>query len=359
MKDMQDGNQRNLVAKLQAVIAYKDEELRIFREKYKEATGKDRPELNDDDRRRLANKSYGLEDCLDSTDNLVWTVQTVLAWRKTLIEEKYNSAGPNQKKRGPKTISDELLNLILKISKENTNWGYKRIASNLCYLGHEVSFMTVKRVLNAHGIYPPEDGRSTSDFNQFYDSHRDIIVATDACTYELLDPKGTLKREHIFFFENIFTREVWLGGIAHNPNGKWMEQMAREQTALGTGKLNGMAYLVHDRDPLFTKKFTGIIASAGVKTKLSPPNTPSYNGYMESFIKTFKTECLDHLILTNEKQLQYVVQEFLAYYNKERPHSGLGGKMIDPWSQDPDGEIKRFTRLGGLLTTYRRVKNAA
>jgi len=70
-------------------------------------------------------------------------------------------------------------------------------------------------------------------------------------------------------------------------------------------------------------------------------------------------KCLDHLILTSEAQLRYVVQEFLIYYNKERPHSGLDGRMIDPWPQDPDGEIRRFTRLGGLLATYRRVKEAA
>ena len=80
---------------------------------------------------------------------------------------------------------------------------------------------------------------------------------------------------------------------------------------------------------------------------------------MESFIKTFKTECLDQLILTSDEQLQYVVREYLLYYNHERPHSGLGGKMIDPWPQDEDGEIVMFSRLGGLLKSYRKVKMAA
>ena len=57
--------------------------------------------------------------------------------------------------------------------------------------------------------------------------------------------------------------------------------------------------------------------------------------------------------------LRYVVKEFLEYYNHERPHSALDGKMIDPWPQDADGEIVEFTRLGGLLKSYRRVKMAA
>lgn len=83
------------------------------------------------------------------------------------------------------------------------------------------------------------------------------------------------------------------------------------------------------------------------------------NGYMESFMKTFKTECLDQLILTSDEQLRYVVKEYLLYYNHERPHSGLGGKMIDPWPQDEDGEIVMFSRLGGLLKSYRKVRQAA
>ena len=86
-----------------------------------------------------------------------------------------------------------------------------------------------------------------------------------------------------------------------------------------------------------------------------PPQIANCNAHIESFIKTFKTECLDHLILTDERQLQYVVREFLEYYNHERCHSGLDGRRIDPRPEPPDGEIRLFTRLGGLLKCYRRV----
>ena len=95
------------------------------------------------------------------------------------------------------------------------------------------------------------------------------------------------------------------------------------------------------------------------RIKLIQPRCPEQNGYIESFIKTFKTECLNHVILQSEAQLRYVVNEFLIYYNRERPHSGLGGKIIRPWPQDPDGDIQEFSRLGGLLKSYRRVKTAA
>ena len=183
-------------------------------------------------------------------------------------------------------------------------------------------------------------------------------TACDFATYELVTPHG-LQREHILFFENVFTREVWLGGIAHDPNGNWTAQIARNQCDMWDDKLLGQKYLIHDRDPLFCSRFKNIVHSIGCKTKAIPPRSPECNGYMESFIKTFKKECLNHFVLTSEAQLRYVVKEFLEYYNHERPHSALDGRMIKPWPQDADGEIVEFSRLGGLLKSYRRVKIAA
>ena len=225
-------------------------------------------------------------------------------------------------------------------------------------LSYEISFMTVKRILNKHGIYPTENNRPNSNWDLFFNTHQNVITACDFATYELVTPHG-LQREHILFFENIATREVWLGGIAHDPDGNWMEQVARNQADMWDGKLLHTQYLIHDRDPLFQGRFPIILKSVGCRIKLIQPRCPEQNGYIESFIKTFKTECLNHVILQSEAQLRYVVNEFLIYYNRERPHSGLGGKIIRPWPQDPDGDIQEFSRLGGLLKSYRRVKTAA
>ena len=125
------------------------------------------------------------------------------------------------------------------------------------------------------------------------------------------------------------------------------------------GRLNGMKYIIHDRDPLFQGRFTEYLRGAGCKSKMTPPRTPEMNGYIESFIRTIRRECLDHLILTSERQLRYVVEQYLVYYNRERPHSGLGGAVIHPWPQDEDGEVTEFSRLGGLLVSYRKVKAAS
>ena len=348
---------RTELENMQAAIGYLVEKLHIVTEKLKAATGRKTIELGDDDRRRLAQKAHALNEHLLATIEDTWMPETLTDWYRRLIAEKYNSYRDGVKKRGRPKTPVAVIDLIIRFARENPSWGCERMASQLRNLGYQVSERTVRRILQEQGLLPSDWDRK-GDWQRFFDAHRDVLAATDFLTYELLTPHG-LVREHVLFFENVTSREVWCGGIAHNPNGNWMAQVARNQTDAIDGKLNGMKYLIHDRDPLFQGRFDRYIEDSGCGIKRLPPHSPELNGYMESFIKTIKQECLDHLILTSEAQLRYVVNEYLEYYNHERPHSGLGGAMIAPRPQDTDGEIVMFQRLGGLLKSYRRIRRKA
>ena len=117
--------------------------------------------------------------------------------------------------------------------------------------------------------------------------------------------------------------------------------------------------VIHDRDPVFNKRFDMIFQSIGIEIKKLPPFTPMMNSRMENFIRAIKTECLDKIIFTNEQQLRLAVKEYLEYWNHYRPHAGLDGRMVLPYQQDADGEIQEISFLGGLLHGYRRVKHVA
>ena len=114
---------RQVVANLQAVIEYKEEELRIYRKKYKEDTGKERPDLTDDERRGLARKGKALNKLLLSLVGGSWSPQTVLGWYKTLIAEKYDSVAPDRRNvegsvfRNIIPPSDLKLNLVISFKK--------------------------------------------------------------------------------------------------------------------------------------------------------------------------------------------------------------------------------------------------
>lgn len=98
---------------------------------------------------------------------------------------------------------------------------------------------------------------------------------------------------------------------------------------------------------------------SGITPKRLPAFMPMMNSYAENFVKSIKNECLNKLILTSEEQLRYATKNYVFYYNHCRPHRGLGGRMIEPLPQDEDGEIVEFNYLGGLLRSYRHVKQAA
>ncbi len=56
-----------------------------------------------------------------------------------------------------------------------------------------------------------------------------------------------------------------------------------------------------------------------------------------------------------EAHLRHLVGEFVAHYNGERYHQGLGGKLVVPGNDNGEvGAIKTRSRLGGSLNFYHR-----
>ncbi len=344
---------KDLLLNMQKSLDYCAEENKVLREVLQERYKCKHVQLSDTQKKRLSQKAITINHHILEDVVKIYQPETVLGWHRDLVGKKYDSS-ENSSKRGPKPISQEFINSILRFADRNPEWGYKRIASVMTYLEMKVSPSTVKRVLDDHGIVPEPERKKRIDWKRFIDAHKDVLAATDFLTVEVLTPTG-LARYMVLFFIHIGNRRVELGGIKESPDGQWMQQVARNQTDAFDGFLLGNKYLIRDRDPLFTKKFDETLKDAGVQPKKIPAFTPVMNAYAESFVKSIKTECLNKIILTSEDQLRYVMKEYLEYYNHERPHRGLGGKMIDPHPQDAGGKIVEFNRLGGLLRSYRRV----
>jgi putative transposase len=148
---------------------------------------------------------------------------------------------------------------------------------------------------------------------------------------------------------------MWFAPIVLQPDGAYMKQVARLLTDYEDGFLKGKRYLIHDRDPLYCRDFIGILKSSGIKTVKLPPKSPNLNSYAERFVKSIKEECLNHLILSSVKQLEYVLNEYAKYYHHERIHQSID-RIIDPIHKiHDDAGIVCIERLGGLLKSYHRL----
>ncbi|MBO7327241.1 MAG: integrase core domain-containing protein [Lentisphaeria bacterium] len=323
-----------------------------------ELTGSRQPELSVEQKKRLAHRGKKLNEFLLGQIENTFAPSTVFKWYSELISKKYDSTGENQKKRGRKPISNEIVAEALRLANNNPSWGYDRIAGVMKYLGYDVSVSTVRNVLNAHGIVPDPERRRCGDWHQFIETQQFVTAATDYATVELVTEYG-LERRHLLFFMDIGTREVRLGGIVKDPNDNWSTQIARNMCDMWDGFLLGKRYLIHDRNVTFTRRFDAVFESIGIEVKKLPPFMPMMNSRIEKFNRALKTECLDKIIFTNEQQLRFAVKEYLEYWNHYRPHAGLNGNMVLPYPQDADGEIQEISFLGGLLHGYRRVQQAA
>ena len=88
--------------------------------------------------------------------------------------------------------------------------------------------------------------------------------------------------------------------------------------------------MIHDRDPLFTEEFLGMLAGVGVKSVKLPPRSPNLNAHAERFVRSIKESCLDRMIWFGEGSLRKGISEFVTHYHGERNHQGLDNRLILP-----------------------------
>ena len=161
----------------------------------------------------------------------------------------------------------------------------------------------------------------------------------------------------VLFIVELSTRRIHIAGIASEPDSAWMSQMSRNLTDVGDGVLTAKRFLIHDRDPLFTRAFRETLAAAGVQVVRLPPRSPNLNAFAERFVRTIKESCLDRMILVGEGSLRRAVREFTEHYHHERNHQGVGNRLIAPAATQTsrgDRIVSSRERLGGLLKYYHR-----
>ena len=333
----------------QHVIEYLLEENRVLQEQI----GRRRMRFTDDQRRRLAAKAKKLGRKLLATVATIVTPETLLAWHRKLIARKYD--GSAYRTAGRPRTATEIAALVIRMAEENRDWGYRRIQGALANLGHHFAHGTIANILKQYGIEPaPERSRQTT-WKEFLRRHWEQIVATDFFTIEVWTRTG-LQRYVVLFFIELSTRRVEVGGIATVANGFWMNQIARNLTDAVDGFFAGKRYLIHDRDPLFTKEFLSMLAEAGVKSVKLPPRSPNLNAYAERFVRTIKESCLERMIFFGEDSLRKAIREFVLHYHLERNHQGLENRLIIPLKTEAEtaGTVQRHQRLGGMLNYYYR-----
>ena len=102
--------------------------------------------------------------------------------------------------------------------------------------------------------------------------------------------------------------------------------------------LNGTSHLIHDGDAAYGRDFDERTRAAGVIRIQTPRRAPHANAIAERVVRSFRFECLDHMIVINARHLLAVLTEFVEYYNHDRPIAAL------PSAARSRGDLRRMGR---------------
>jgi transposase InsO family protein len=181
----------------------------------------------------------------------------------------------------------------------------------------------------------------------FLANHASQTWAADLFTVQTL----TFKTLYVLLFIAHGRRAlVHVNGTA-SPTAAWVWRQLIEATPWGRQP----RYLVRDRDAGYGGDFRARAGSLGIKSLLTPIRAPRANAVAERVVGTLRRECLDHLIILNERHLCSVLREYVAYYNADRPHRSLDLEPPRPAAQPGAGRVRSRPILGGLHHAYERV----
>ena len=203
--------------------------------------------------------------------------ETILDWWRKLVAKKFDGS-KHRSYPGRPRISPEVESLVVRFARENSGWGYDRIAGALANLGHVVSDQTVGNILRRHGISPAPKRSQTTTWKQFIASHMAVLAGIDFFTAEVLTWRG-LTTYYVLFVIQLETRRVTIAGVTPHPNEEWMEQTARNLTDADSGALLHQRFLLHDRDTKFCAGFHSILRTAGVEPVRLPASSPDLKAY--------------------------------------------------------------------------------
>lgn len=242
--------------------------------------------------------------------------------------------------------------LVLRLARENA-WGAGKIQGELIKLGYRLGETTVRDILRQHGVLPaPERRHHANSWSTFLKHYQHQLLACDFFTVETL----WLQTLYVFFFMEIGTRRVTIAGVTAHPTAAWVTQQARQRVwTLPERHLTpGLpGFLIRDRDTKYTHAFDAVFQSEGVKVIRTPVRTPQANGFAERWIRSVREECLDRLLIVNQRHLKRVLDDYLAYYNEARPHQGLGQSTPVPMPPPAlEAPIICHNVLGGIIHDY-------
>jgi putative transposase len=220
-------------------------------------------------------------------------------------------------KPGRPPLPKDFQALLRRMALENPTWGQERIANELLLkLGLRVSPRTVRKYMPRHCVGSPGKRRQSQRWSTFIRNHAKGIIACDFC----VAITATFRLLYVFVIIEHESRRLLHVNVTAHPTAEWTTQQFREAIPAD----HRYRLLIHDRDSIFSKQVDQRVRHMGLHVIKTPVRTPVANAICERVIGTMRREYLDFTIPLNATHLYGILKEWVAHYNKGRPHMSLG-----------------------------------
>jgi len=272
--------------------------------------------------------------------------ETLLRWHREAFRLywKHKSKAHSHK---PK-VAKETIALIREMATKNRLWGAERIRGELLKLGMHVCKRTIQKYIR-HVRAPQPRGQKWATFLRNHAAQIwacDFLQVTDLFFRPLF----------AFVIIELKSRKVIHAGVTRSPTDPWVAQQLREAMPYGQAP----KYLIRDNDSKFGPCFARVATTSAVEILKTPYHAPRANAICERFMRSVRQECLDHVLIFHERQLQRVLNQYVTYFNHARPHQGIHQQVPEPNSSSHStcharNKVIAIPLLGGLHHDYQRA----
>jgi putative transposase len=265
---------------------------------------------------------------------------TVLRWHRRAFA--WHWTRESRRLPGRPAVAANIRDLIRRMRQANPLWGAPRIHGELLKLGIAVAQSTVAKYLPRPRKPPSQSWRT------FLTNHLAQTAAIDFFTV----PTATFRVLFVFVVLAHERRRVVHFGVTEHPTEEWTMQQMRE--AFPWDQVP--RYVLRDRDAIYGRDFAAMTGNMGMEEVLIAPRSPWQNPYVERLGGSIRRECLDHIIVWNQRSLRRTLQSYFAYYQRSRTHLALGKDAPQPRAVEPPerGPVAEIPQVGGLHHRYLR-----
>ena len=183
----------------------------------------------------------------------------------------------------------------------------------------------------------------------FLESHVDCLAAIDFFTVY------TVRFRMLYCFIVLCheRRRIVHVNVTAHPAQQWAAQQIIEAFPFNEAP----RYMIRDRDSIYGEWFQRRVKNMGIEEVAIAPRSPWQNPFVERVIGSIRRECLDHVIIWNERHLLRVLRSYFDYYHNSRTHLSLERNAPNPREVEPrsQGKVIAIPQVGGLHHRYTRA----